>query len=537
MKKKYAIAVIIAVLLSGGFMFYRHHKHSDDGVAYRQKMNSQLTEMAKKSPRAGLSHVGEALMAYYKANNGYPSKLMELYPDYIDNKSLLEEVDWYYQPKGGDFYLSKTIVVGGKRMVASIDNSLRPKADKGIMVASPTPPPAKAGTETLRPESRKALISDETRLAMARQNFLNALQEGRFSVTSVSPPERDEEKLFHKMMPEVLSADDQDGSSGLSRDLGQKYLVWKGAGGELGFSNTQYPDTERLSVFVFGRWYHLKLPPELALGPEPAGSKREKGPRRIETMVAGLDRGLLVWKDDLGIMGFGNVQYPDHDLRSVFSSDEWVPVEKRPVSAETGSPVQEKAKDSTAQVAARFAKNHLVWKGEDGTIGFGNLQYPQKNLDAVFEFNQWVRLEKPSAPPGKKAGQQPEKAHAKPLEAMAAQFARSPEGYLVWKDKGGTIGFGNLQYPEKNIDAVLQNDQWVQVKKQAPLSVQNINHGKDKERSKEKAAARNLDSILSSRYLVWKTEYGTLGFGNLQYPKPGQMSHVRIEGGWEPVTN
>jgi hypothetical protein len=466
MKKKYAIAVIIAVLLSGGFMFYRHHKHSDDGVAYRQKMNSQLTEMAKKSPRAGLSHVGEALMAYYKANNGYPSKLMELYPDYIDNKSLLEEVDWYYQPKGGDFYLSKTIVVGGKRMVASIDNSLRPKADKGIMVASPTPPPAKAGTETLRPESRKALISDETRLAMARQNFLNALQEGRFSVTSVSPPERDEEKLFHKMMPEVLSADDQDGSSGLSRDLGQKYLVWKGAGGELGFSNTQYPDTERLSVFVFGRWYHLKLPPELALGPEPAGSKREKGPRRIETMVAGLDRGLLVWKDDLGIMGFGNVQYPDHDLRSVFSSDEWVPVEKRPVSAATGSPVQEKAKDSTAQVAARFAKNHLVWKGEDGTIGFGN-----------------------------------------------------------------------LQYPEKNIDAVLQNDQWVQVKKQAPLSVQNINHGKDKERSKEKAAARNLDSILSSRYLVWKTEYGTLGFGNLQYPKPGQMSHVRIEGGWEPVTN
>jgi hypothetical protein len=533
--KKYVIAVMIAVFLSGGFMFYRHHKHSDDGVAYREKMNSELMEMAKKSPRAGLNHVGEALMAYYKANNRYPSKLMELYPDYIDNKPFLEEIDWYYQPKGVDFYLTKTIVVGGKRMVASIDNSLRPKADKGIMVAAPTPVPAKTRAETARPESHKALISDETRLAMARQNFLNALQEGRFSVTSVSRPERDEEKFLYKMMPEVLSAGDQDGSIGLSQDLGQKYLVWKGTGGELGFSNTQYPDTEKLAVFVFGRWYHLKFPVEKSVGAEPAESKREKGPRRIETMVATLDTSLLVWKDDLGIMGFGNVQYPDKNLGSVFSSDEWVQAEKRPFSSRVGSAVQEKTKDSTAQVASRFAKDHLVWKGEDGTLGFGNLQYPEGSLATVFQFDEWVRLEKPSGPPGKKAEQQPESAHTKPLEAVAAQLAK---GYLVWKDKDGTLGFGDLQYPEKNLDAILQSDEWVRVGKQAPLAVQDTDGHMDKDRSKKKAAAaRNLDSILSSQYLVWKTEHGTLGFGNLQYPRPGQMSHVRIEGNWEPVTN
>jgi len=242
-----------------------------------------------------------------------------------------------------------------------------------------------------------------------------------------------------------------------------------------------------------------------------------------------------VWKDDLGIMGFGNVQYPDRDLGSVFSSDEWVQAEKRPVSSGIGSAVQEKTKDSTAQVASRFAKDHLVWKGEDGTLGFGNLQYPEGSLATVFQFNEWVRLEKPSGPPGKKVEQQPESAHTKPLEAVAAQLAK---GYLVWKDKDGTLGFGNLQYPEKNLDAVLQSDEWVRVGKQAPLAVRDTDGHMDKDHPKKKAAAaRNLDSILSSQYLVWKTEHGNLGFGNLQYPRPGQMSHVRIEGNWEPVTN
>ena len=98
--------------------------------------NNQITEIAKKSPRAGLSHMGKALKRYYAENKAYPSRLMDLYPKYLDNKSLIEEIDWYYEPRGDDFYLSKTVIRGKKRIVASIDKTLRPQRQKDVMVAT-----------------------------------------------------------------------------------------------------------------------------------------------------------------------------------------------------------------------------------------------------------------------------------------------------------------------------------------------------------------------------------------------------------------
>jgi hypothetical protein len=50
---------------------------------------------------------------------------------------------------------------------------------------------------------------------------------------------------------------------------------------------------------------------------------------------------------------------------------------------------------------------------------------------------------------------------AKMLETLAAEFCT---GYLVWKDKNGTLGLGNVQYPERNaISHVCVNGSWVPV--------------------------------------------------------------------------
>ena len=117
MDKKYIIAVVIGVALWAGFMAFRHHRKQRDTSTYFEKMNRQVTDAAKAAPRAGLIEVGTALQSYYDAHKAYPPRLMDLVPDYLANKSLIQEIDWQYEPKANDFFLSKTLILGEKRIV------------------------------------------------------------------------------------------------------------------------------------------------------------------------------------------------------------------------------------------------------------------------------------------------------------------------------------------------------------------------------------------------------------------------------------
>jgi hypothetical protein len=107
MKKKYIIVVSIVIVLWGAFMVYRHHKKKHDTGGHRQKASNRATEIAKKSPRAGLAQMGMALKRYHAKNQAYPSSLMDLHPNYLANKSLIEEIDWYYEVRGDSFYQNR----------------------------------------------------------------------------------------------------------------------------------------------------------------------------------------------------------------------------------------------------------------------------------------------------------------------------------------------------------------------------------------------------------------------------------------------
>jgi len=382
-------------------MVYRHHKRKQDTDAHRQKGYDQVTEIAKQSPRAGLAQMGTALKKYYAKNQAYPSKLVDLYPTYLANKSFIEEIDWYYEPRGDDFFLSKTVIVGNKRMVASIDKGLRPRAEKGIMVATPTPVPktlvakAKEVEKLEEVAMEESEVSAQARLALARERFLKTLRQREIDVTSVSLPERDEARIISTVQPEIISISEPEMDSGVEFELSYRYLVWKDNNGVLGFSNIRYPDADRLSICAVGRWYNVKIP--LLKGQEPIDtqtetSKRKKDP---EMTATNLDRYCLVWKDKHGTLGFGNVQYPERDPVSVFQTDSWISMERPHLATETGRDEDHGLQEGKLHqtIASELSTRYLVWKDKHGTLGFGNVQYPEMSHASYIHVNgSWERV-------------------------------------------------------------------------------------------------------------------------------------------------
>jgi len=525
MDKKYIIAVVVGIALWAGFMAFRHHKKQGDNSAYFEKMNSQITDAAKKAPRAGLIEIGTALQSYYDEHKAYPSKLMDLVPKYLANKSLIQEIDWHYEPKGNDFILTKTLLLGEKRIVASIDKGLRPQADAGVMIASPTRIAKPKGVkETKTP--KKVELSSETKLALARENLINALQRGAFSVGSVSLPDRDEERLIAAVMPKVIS---ESQGAELETELSQQYLVWKGNTGVLGFGNVQYPELERLSVFVYGRWFDVKMPARAGEG-SPGPETRKPN---LEAIAAKLKDGYLVWKDNQGNVGFGNVQYPERHVTAVFQTDAWLAVEREPVLSKTVSEDKGESpeKKSLETIATEIGNQYLVWKDNQGNVGFGNVQYPEKGLASVLQSSEWIAMSKRLVPQEKDAADGRRMPAKKSSEVLASEFGRQ---FLVWKDKNGTLGFGNMQYPDEGVESIFDVDSWIDAKQTARGHERNVAEG---DKAIDERSPESLAAAFSTRYLVWQDKRGTLGFGNVQYPRTDTISGVHVNGSWESVAN
>jgi hypothetical protein len=381
MQKKYIIVVSVVVVLWCAFMVYRHHKKKQDTGTYKQKASNQITEIAKKSPRAGLVLIGRAIKRYYKENNAYPSSLQELCPKYLANKAVIEELELHYEPTGDDFFLSTTFTLGNRRIVAHLDKGLRPQTQTGVMVATPTAIPK--AKEVKRPDelAEASEPSAQSRLALAGEKFLKTLRQRQMDVTSVSLLERDEARIISTVQPEIVLIGELEIESGVEFELSHRYLVWKDKSGVLGFSNLQYPDADRLSICAVGRWYNVKIP--LPKGQETIYTEAET-PRtkKVPGMIAeSFDRRHLVWKDKHGTLGFGNLQYPEGDNVSVLQTDGWISIERPPLVTETG-PGEDHGPQEAAKLREKIASDLstrcLVWKDKHGTLGFGNVQYPER---------------------------------------------------------------------------------------------------------------------------------------------------------------
>jgi hypothetical protein len=268
---------------------------------------------------------------------------------------------------------------------------------------------------------------------------------------------------------------------------------------------------------------------------EPIASETEIGKRKKDpdAIVSSLEGRYLVWKDERGRLGFGNVGYPEKEPVSVRQADSWITVERSRLAADTGREEDHglQRRKSQPEIASVFSTGCLVWKDRRGNLGFGNVGYPEKEPVSVRQADSWITVERPrlAADTGREEdhGLQRRKSQVEIASELSTR-------HLVWKDEYGALGFGNVQYPEGAAVSVFQTDSWTRMDK-APVRTstgREEDHGFQERQSQPKIA-----SAFSTRYLVWKDRYGNLGFGNVQYPEISAASHIHINGSWEPVIN
>ncbi len=160
-------------------------------------------------------------------------------------------------------------------------------------------------------------------------------------------------------------------------------------------------------------------------------------------VTGGMGRGILVWKDANGTLGFGNVIYPETNRLSVYRNNMWITM-KRPLPkppSDTTETIQ--GADAYGETNASPG-TYYAWRDENGTKGFGNVSLPEEKPVKILRNNEWVDLkelrgeEPPIMQPESKTeeNRQPDQ--------LAADYSNR---YLVWKDKRGNLGYGNIQYP------------------------------------------------------------------------------------------
>jgi hypothetical protein len=113
---------------------------------------------------------------------------------------------------------------------------------------------------------------------------------------------------------------------------------------------------------------------------------------------------------------------------------------------------------SSEAIASTLSRRFLVWKDKSGTLGFGNLQYPGKDLESVYDIDGWAEAKRARSIQKEWGAQKAETLKTDSPEDVAAAFSTR---YLVWKGKGGVLGFGNVQYPKaETISGVHVNGSW-----------------------------------------------------------------------------
>ena len=273
MKNKFLIVIsIVTTMALGSYFVYRNMKHGKEAKLQQQDTHNRMVEMAKINPRSGLVQMARAVKRYYVDNKSYPPDLKSLFPKYINTKAFIDHIDWSYKPSGNGFLLSKSFNKNGQHLIASIDDSLKFKTDKEIMLASRPPEGAseqKRNTAVSRRnenassmisrvnetnDDAQALISSNTQAQTAKEtmDMIGVKKQPGTSEESdeeekiTQPPEQKEPDLIAKVV---------ESRTELFADAGIWFLVWIGKDGYLGFSNVQYPDSKKIDhYYLEGKW-------------------------------------------------------------------------------------------------------------------------------------------------------------------------------------------------------------------------------------------------------------------------------------------
>ncbi len=301
MEKKYLVIVFIVLTAWISLMGYRHFQTTKETRKHYQEAYDRMEIIALKTPRGGLTQLAMALNKYYQDNKHYPDSLMDLHPKYVISKSFLTKIKWQYKSEVDNFLLSKAVTINNQKISASIDKSLRPSMGSKIMLATAAPVKKTPVIAPLpaSPKPAKKILTVETIPVIQSQapELMPEIEVETYIETGPAPP--------------------------IASTLSKKYLVWKDKNGNLGFGNINYPDEKNISICTSDKWLTLaktKLPA--------AGQKHENeimlALRQKQTSAVEHNRRFLVWKNKQGVLGFGNVDYPDRENVSlVYTEGDW----------------------------------------------------------------------------------------------------------------------------------------------------------------------------------------------------------------------
>lgn len=515
MNKTILIVFLVVTVAAGLFLLTRSNKKEKQVQQISKESFIKLTRIAKKIPNAGLTQMGGALNRYYEDNGSYPATLKELHPDYIPVEEFIRDIDWEYERRDNDFYLGKIIVKNNKQMIAYIDKTLVPKMDTGAIVATAEDieeVPEVAIDEDMTATSSLLVTLKPLDLVMEEEQQVESIIEqveivsvvegevgsgvssdisnkmlvwknenGVLGFGNVKYPETPEMAIYRNNSwvglkrppprlpenPTVVEKDTEKNFESKALAMDNRFVVWKSRDGGIGIGNVQAPQLDDISALrVDGTWVTIeKGLPELEKWHQPVftATQKEKA-QNIEDIAENLSGSYLVWMDKNGDVGFGNMQGPrPENLSAICVDGQWITIEAdsdhHKIKLDIPKPVKEKA--TAEEITEQLSKHYLIWKDKNGVMGYGNVQSPESdNITAIYVDGGWVNIEKdrPVIPPEQ---HRKFKYVKKDIDQIALDYS---DNYLVWKDKSGKIGFGNVNYPEiDNIAYININGTWQEV--------------------------------------------------------------------------
>lgn len=313
MNKKYLTVLVISIIAAVGFFLFKNHKNEKELAAHIDQQYESLIELANKSSIAGMSQMGQALNKYRDDKGAYPAKLAELYPDYIPVKEFIDDIQWHYEPRGQDFYLSKTYrTANNKDLIAAIGSDLRLR--QGSMVASIDKPEHKKADKPAvinpRPNLKMALAKNP---APRAENDSSGSYSGirQTAATETSLPQKSVSTQTRSLYArDLVSMGQLSEKEQYVKRVKGKFLVWKKEDGTVAFGNVQYPLSENMTIYDEGEWIQIRNhSPDSTAGAAIQHARAETASTE-DRLVADNSSRFLTWKNSEGTVCFGNVQYP-----------------------------------------------------------------------------------------------------------------------------------------------------------------------------------------------------------------------------------
>ena len=248
------IIVILVILAAAGTGFFFHQKNKRDKAlaAHNEQKFEKIKEAAKKSSSAGLLNMASILNKFHKEKGRYPTKLFELYPDYIADETFISTLNWQYEPGKNTFRLKRGIK--GKSALACIGPDLKMKYEKSGQAASPK----RVASIDLPKPQKLPILSHKPKKDRARQ--VMALNQFKKQVDTT--PQKNQTAYKKATRPDpgyTIEKKELDPDENFLLSLnGNGLYIWKTHDGSIGFSNIQYPDEKNLTIYKDRSWLRYK---------------------------------------------------------------------------------------------------------------------------------------------------------------------------------------------------------------------------------------------------------------------------------------